>query len=60
MQRRPLLLNSVMLRQNPHNVLEWQKRVTLYEGKPKMVRNIITCGVKYLFILTVQNKILQN
>ncbi|XP_068247345.1 pre-mRNA-splicing factor syf1 homolog [Palaemon carinicauda] len=36
-QRRPLLLNSVMLRQNPHNVLEWQKRVTLYEGKPKMI-----------------------
>ena len=26
-----------MLRQNPHNVLEWQKRVTLYEGQPKMV-----------------------
>ncbi|XP_063848977.1 pre-mRNA-splicing factor syf1 homolog isoform X1 [Scylla paramamosain] len=36
-QRRPLLLNSVMLRQNPHNVLEWQKRVTLYEGQPKMI-----------------------
>ncbi|KAL7646185.1 UNVERIFIED_CONTAM: hypothetical protein RMT77_003086 [Armadillidium vulgare] len=36
-QRRPLLLNSVMLRQNPHNVIEWQKRVSLYEGKPKMI-----------------------
>lgn len=39
-QRRPLLLNSVMLRQNPHNVIEWQKRVSLYEGKPKMVSGI--------------------
>merc|ERR1719264_282067 len=25
MERRPLLLNSVLLRQNPHNVAEWQK-----------------------------------
>ena len=34
MDRRPLLLNSVLLRQNPHNVAEWLKRVKLYEGKP--------------------------
>ena len=37
MERRPLLLNSVLLRQNPHNVVEWQKRVTLLEGKPRHV-----------------------
>ena len=37
MDRRPLLLNSVLLRQNPHNVHEWHKRVKLYEGKPKEV-----------------------
>lgn len=35
--RRPLLLNSVLLRQNPHNVHEWHKRVKLYEGKPREV-----------------------
>ena len=35
--RRALLLNSVMLRQNPHNVIEWQARVKLYEGRPKMI-----------------------
>eukprot|EP00033_Pygsuia_biforma_P000714 GCRY01000836.1.p1 GENE.GCRY01000836.1~~GCRY01000836.1.p1 ORF type:complete len:905 (-),score=281.88 GCRY01000836.1:88-2802(-) len=29
LDRRPLLLNSVMLRQNPHNVYEWLKRVRL-------------------------------
>lgn len=38
MERRPLLLNSVLLRQNPHNVLEWHKRVKLYEGKPREVK----------------------
>ncbi|CAF0771179.1 unnamed protein product [Didymodactylos carnosus] len=30
MDRRPLLLNGVLLRQNPHNVNEWLKRVKLY------------------------------
>ncbi|KAG7252294.1 hypothetical protein CRUP_036664 [Coryphaenoides rupestris] len=33
--RRPLLLNSVLLRQNPHNVHEWHKRVKLYDGNPR-------------------------
>lgn len=28
--RRPLLLNSVLLRQNPNNVHEWQKRCDIY------------------------------
>ena len=37
MDRRPLLLNSVLLRQNPHNVHEWHKRVQLYEGRPREV-----------------------
>lgn len=32
-ERRPLLLNAVALRQNPHNVEEWLKRVTLLEGR---------------------------
>jgi pre-mRNA-splicing factor SYF1 len=31
MGRRPELLSSVMLRQNPHSVHEWQKRVALFE-----------------------------
>lgn len=37
MARRPLLLNSVLLRQNPHNVHEWHKRVQLYQGQPQQV-----------------------
>lgn len=32
MDKRPLLLNSVVLRQNPHNVHEWHKRAKLYKG----------------------------
>ncbi|CAK0786535.1 hypothetical protein CVIRNUC_009748 [Coccomyxa viridis] len=34
MERRPILLSSVMLRQNPHNVHEWHKRVKLFNGQP--------------------------
>lgn len=41
MERRLLLLNSVLLRQNPHNVQEWHKRVMLYEGQPHEVRIFI-------------------
>jgi len=29
LERRPLLVNSVLLRQNPHNVSEWHKRLAL-------------------------------
>eukprot|EP01052_Picozoa_sp_SAG31_P025204 SAG31_NODE_2196_length_6219_cov_1.796569_5_plen_530_part_00 len=32
MERRPVLLSSVMLRQNPHNVSEWHKRVKLFDA----------------------------
>lgn len=37
MDSRPFLLSSVLLRQNPHNVHEWLKRVKLFEGKPREV-----------------------
>ena len=30
MERRPLLLNRVLLRQNPNNVGEWLRRAELY------------------------------
>lgn len=46
MDRRPLLLNSVLLRQNPHNVAEWHKRVQLYEGKPHDIINTYTEAVQ--------------
>ena len=40
MERRPELLSSVMLRQNPHNVHEWEKRIALFEGNP--MKQIVT------------------
>ncbi|KAI4466192.1 pre-mrna splicing factor [Holotrichia oblita] len=46
MERRLLLLNSVLLRQNPHNVQEWHKRVKLYEGKPHDIINTYTEAVQ--------------
>uniref|UniRef100_A0A8C5H8J0 Pre-mRNA-splicing factor SYF1 n=1 Tax=Gouania willdenowi TaxID=441366 RepID=A0A8C5H8J0_GOUWI len=44
--RRPLLLNSVLLRQNPHNVHEWLKRVKLCEGNPRQIINTYTEAVQ--------------
>ncbi|KAK2704962.1 pre-mRNA-splicing factor syf1 homolog isoform X2 [Artemia franciscana] len=46
MERRPLLLNSVLLRQNPHNVAEWHKRVKLLEGKPIEIISTYTEAVQ--------------
>ncbi|KAG2647145.1 pre-mRNA-splicing factor SYF1-like [Panicum virgatum] len=34
LDRRPELLSSVLLRQNPHNVEEWHRRVKLFEKDP--------------------------
>ncbi|RWS31360.1 pre-mRNA splicing factor Syf1-like protein [Leptotrombidium deliense] len=45
-ERRPLLLNSVALRQNPHNVDEWLKRIQLLEGKPLEIINTFTDAVQ--------------
>ncbi|XP_074568355.1 uncharacterized protein LOC141824909 [Curcuma longa] len=34
LSRRPELLNSVLLRQNPHNVEQWHRRVKIFESDP--------------------------
>ncbi|KAK2093546.1 Pre-mRNA-splicing factor SYF1 [Saguinus oedipus] len=44
--RWPLLLNSVLLRQNPHHVHEWHKRVTLHLGRPREIINTNTEAVQ--------------
>lgn len=46
MERRLLLMNSVLLRQNPHNVNEWLNRVQLYEGKPHEIIKTFTEAVQ--------------
>merc|ERR1711981_1123618 len=45
MERRPKLLNSVLLRQNPHNCAEWLKRVDLMT-EPKDVIDTFTQALK--------------
>jgi hypothetical protein len=42
MPRRPELLSSVLLRQNPHNVYEWHKRVEIYKKAENLQRVIYT------------------
>ncbi|KXL43942.1 hypothetical protein M433DRAFT_132302 [Acidomyces richmondensis BFW] len=37
MDRRPFLVNDVLLRQNPHNVNEWMKRLALWGENKAMV-----------------------
>eukprot|EP00238_Polyblepharides_amylifera_P014794 CAMPEP_0196575520 /NCGR_PEP_ID=MMETSP1081-20130531/4982_1 /TAXON_ID=36882 /ORGANISM="Pyramimonas amylifera, Strain CCMP720" /LENGTH=846 /DNA_ID=CAMNT_0041893849 /DNA_START=115 /DNA_END=2652 /DNA_ORIENTATION=+ len=50
MHRRPALVNSVILRQNPHNVHEWHKRVKLFEGNPTKQILTFTEAVKTVLI----------
>lgn len=39
MDRRPFLVNDVLLRQNPNNVVEWEKRVALWgDSKQEVVQ----------------------
>ncbi|EXJ55878.1 pre-mRNA-splicing factor syf1 [Cladophialophora yegresii CBS 114405] len=39
MDRRPFLVNDVLLRQNPNNVVEWEKRVALWnDNKQEIVQ----------------------
>ncbi|KAB8364847.1 hypothetical protein FH972_024710 [Carpinus fangiana] len=45
MNRRPFLLNDVMLRQNPNNVIEWEKRVGLWADNKKEVVQTYTDAI---------------
>ena len=46
--RRPLLINSVKLRQNPHNVSEWHKRVKYFSetSQPTQVIETYSTAIK--------------
>ena len=45
MDRRPFLLNDVLLRQNPNNVPEWEKRVLLWRDNKKEVVQTYTDAI---------------
>lgn len=46
MERRPLLLSSVLLRQNPHAVAEWHARAEIYEDDPAKAIECYSDAVK--------------
>eukprot|EP00596_Hydrurales_sp_CCMP1899_P010090 CAMPEP_0119039492 /NCGR_PEP_ID=MMETSP1177-20130426/9022_1 /TAXON_ID=2985 /ORGANISM="Ochromonas sp, Strain CCMP1899" /LENGTH=583 /DNA_ID=CAMNT_0007003453 /DNA_START=983 /DNA_END=2734 /DNA_ORIENTATION=- len=46
MDKRPLLLSSVVLRQNPHNVNEWHKRAKLFKDDVQRGLMVYIEGVK--------------
>ena len=51
-----VLTPSVLLRQNPHNVHEWLKRVKLFEGKPREVSHWligVSCLKSYVVTPTI-------
>ncbi|KAL8639480.1 MAG: hypothetical protein Q9228_003485 [Teloschistes exilis] len=45
MDRRPFLVNDVLLRQNPNNVIEWEKRVALWGDNKKEVVQTYTNAI---------------
>lgn len=45
MDRRPFLVNDVLLRQNPNNVIEWEKRVGLWGENKQQIVQTYTDGV---------------
>ncbi|KAL7270123.1 pre-mRNA-splicing factor syf1 [Rhizina undulata] len=45
MDRRPFLVNDVLLRQNPHNVIEWEKRVALWGDNKQQIVQTYTDAV---------------
>ncbi|KAI0988526.1 hypothetical protein GJ496_004479 [Pomphorhynchus laevis] len=57
MDRRPLLLNSVLLRQNPHNVSEWIRRVELLEGRTSKIVETFKEAVKTVDPLKASGKV---
>ncbi|KAL8742494.1 MAG: hypothetical protein Q9190_005027 [Brigantiaea leucoxantha] len=45
MDRRPFLVNDVLLRQNPNNVVEWEKRVALWGTNKKEIVQTYTDAI---------------
>ncbi|KAG0174800.1 pre-mRNA-splicing factor syf1 [Apophysomyces sp. BC1034] len=46
MDRRPFLVNDVLLRQNPNNVTEWEKRVALWKNNSEKIVETYTQAVQ--------------
>jgi pre-mRNA-splicing factor SYF1 len=46
MDRRPFLVNEVLLRRNANEVVEWEKRVALYGDDDEKVRSYSSCRLR--------------
>ncbi|KAG8910603.1 pre-mRNA-splicing factor syf1 [Tulasnella sp. 417] len=46
MDRRPFLVNEVLLRRNPNDIQEWEKRITLYGESDEKVAETYTKALK--------------
>ena len=54
MDRRPFLINDVLLRQNPNNIVEWEKRAGLWgSNKDQIIPDLHQCRLR-LYILGEQ------
>lgn len=56
LDRQALLISSVLLRQNPHNVHEWHKRVKLFAGNPKKIVETYTTALTTVDPLKAKGK----
>lgn len=58
LERRPLLLNSVLLRQDPHNVGYWLRRAAIFKKKREAVRVLETyaAGLKTIDVKRARGK----
>ncbi|KAI9495026.1 pre-mRNA splicing factor syf-1 [Zychaea mexicana] len=59
MDRRPFLVNDVLLRQNPNNALEWEKRVMLWGDNKEKVVDTYTRAVQTINPKKVHGKFQQ-
>ncbi|KAI8139847.1 hypothetical protein BJV82DRAFT_672217 [Fennellomyces sp. T-0311] len=59
MDRRPFLVNDVLLRQNPNNALEWEKRVALWGNNKEKVVETYTRAMQTINPKKVHGKLQQ-
>ncbi|KAG2225051.1 hypothetical protein INT45_003251, partial [Circinella minor] len=59
MDRRPFLVNDVLLRQNPNNALEWEKRVALWGNNKEKIVETYTKAVQTINPKKVHGKFQQ-
>lgn len=57
MDRRPFLVNDVLLRQNPNNAMEWEKRVALWGNNKEKVVETYTQAIQTINPKRVHGKL---